>query len=189
MRSATISPRRRLVGSFPHDHGGNGRDHDPHVKPRALRFYEQTVERDAGPVADIAAAADLPEAGDSRLHGAVVTKPAAIARDLRFHDRTRADNAHLAAQHVEQLRKLIEARASQERAQRRDPRIDPELVIARPFRARRRAAREQRREPRFRANRHRAELQAVRSEEHTSELQSLAYLVCRLLLEKKKTNN
>src|SRR2546425_8251848 len=28
--------------------------------------------------------------------------------------------------------------------------------------------------------------QAWRSEEHTSELQSLAYLVCRLLLEKKK---
>src|SRR5687767_15601578 len=28
--------------------------------------------------------------------------------------------------------------------------------------------------------------QFVRSEEHTSELQSLAYLVCRLLLEKKK---
>src|SRR2546425_3997168 len=27
----------------------------------------------------------------------------------------------------------------------------------------------------------------IRSEEHTSELQSLAYLVCRLLLEKKKT--
>src|SRR2546425_5659680 len=30
---------------------------------------------------------------------------------------------------------------------------------------------------------------ASRSEEHTSELQSLAYLVCRLLLEKKKKNN
>src|SRR5205823_14553105 len=29
----------------------------------------------------------------------------------------------------------------------------------------------------------------VRSEEHTSELQSLAYLVCRLLLEKKKKKN
>src|SRR2546425_9235301 len=29
----------------------------------------------------------------------------------------------------------------------------------------------------------------VRSEEHTSELQSLAYLVCRLLLEKKKKHN
>src|SRR2546425_3332627 len=31
-----------------------------------------------------------------------------------------------------------------------------------------------------------AEAGAQRSEEHTSELQSLAYLVCRLLLEKKK---
>src|SRR2546425_12696694 len=31
-----------------------------------------------------------------------------------------------------------------------------------------------------------AGVEAVRSEEHTSELQSLAYLVCRLLLEKKK---
>src|SRR5687767_15518778 len=30
---------------------------------------------------------------------------------------------------------------------------------------------------------------AARSEEHTSELQSLAYLVCRLLLEKKKKTN
>src|SRR2546425_8690058 len=32
----------------------------------------------------------------------------------------------------------------------------------------------------------RARVQGGRSEEHTSELQSLAYLVCRLLLEKKK---
>src|SRR3989441_5751458 len=31
-------------------------------------------------------------------------------------------------------------------------------------------------------------LRVKRSEEHTSELQSLAYLVCRLLLEKKKIN-
>src|SRR5687767_15463134 len=30
---------------------------------------------------------------------------------------------------------------------------------------------------------------AARSEEHTSELQSLAYLVCRLLLEKKNATN
>src|SRR5258705_9204975 len=32
-------------------------------------------------------------------------------------------------------------------------------------------------------------LPEVRSEEHTSELQSLRHLVCRLLLEKKKKNN
>src|SRR5256884_3002116 len=35
----------------------------------------------------------------------------------------------------------------------------------------------------------RADDDAVRSEEHTSELQSRLHLVCRLLLEKKKTNN
>src|SRR3712207_7429658 len=33
-----------------------------------------------------------------------------------------------------------------------------------------------------------AELYRIRSEEHTSELQSRQYLVCRLLLEKKKNN-
>src|SRR3712207_8509804 len=35
---------------------------------------------------------------------------------------------------------------------------------------------------------HRARREDVRSEEHTSELQSRQYLVCRLLLEKKKTH-
>src|SRR2546425_6274174 len=45
--------------------------------------------------------------------------------------------------------------------------------------------------PRHAARRRRPRSAASRSEEHTSELQSLAYLVCRLLLEKKKkkTNN
>src|SRR3989441_3680564 len=37
-----------------------------------------------------------------------------------------------------------------------------------------------------RADMIKARVAAFRSEEHTSELQSLAYLVCRLLLEKKK---
>src|SRR2546425_110813 len=39
------------------------------------------------------------------------------------------------------------------------------------------------------ARRHVEEHLVARSEEHTSELQSLAYLVCRLLLEKKKKKN
>src|SRR2546425_11881652 len=57
------------------------------------------------------------------------------------------------------------------------------------FRSRRPAPR--RRRPRGAGRRLRAvgrarALRPPRSEEHTSELQSLAYLVCRLLLEKKK---
>src|SRR3712207_7142332 len=39
------------------------------------------------------------------------------------------------------------------------------------------------------ANRARERNASPRSEEHTSELQSRQYLVCRLLLEKKKINN
>src|SRR5687767_15763246 len=45
----------------------------------------------------------------------------------------------------------------------------------------------------YRQLRRRAEVElpqkTTRSEEHTSELQSLAYLVCRLLLEKKNNDN
>src|SRR3712207_7478300 len=41
----------------------------------------------------------------------------------------------------------------------------------------------------WRKDPHRAELNRRRSEEHTSELQSRQYLVCRLLLEKKKNKN
>src|SRR2546425_7171317 len=40
--------------------------------------------------------------------------------------------------------------------------------------------------PRPVGRRHGRDVRGLRSEEHTSELQSLAYLVCRLLLEKKK---
>src|SRR6478609_9800261 len=42
--------------------------------------------------------------------------------------------------------------------------------------------------PTLRAGRSAGPGSPSRSEEHTSELQSLAYLVCRLLLEKKKKN-
>src|SRR3712207_8963097 len=42
---------------------------------------------------------------------------------------------------------------------------------------------------RERAKEIKGQIHARRSEEHTSELQSRQYLVCRLLLEKKKKNN
>src|SRR5687767_15600658 len=43
-------------------------------------------------------------------------------------------------------------------------------------------------QPGVSANERTGSVNCARSEEHTSELQSLAYLVCRLLLEKKKLN-
>src|SRR2546423_5872468 len=58
--------------------------------------------------------------------------------------------------------------------------IDPELALPEPLEALR---------PEDRQGELRVDLAQSRSEEHTSELQSLAYLVCRLLLGKKKTHN
>src|SRR2546423_15003087 len=58
------------------------------------------------------------------------------------------------------------------RAERSEPRCPPRRASRAPS-------------PR-RAQRRRQAKAPARSEEHTSELQSLAYLVCRLLLEKKK---
>src|SRR5258706_9598435 len=58
-------------------------------------------------------------------------------------------------------------------------------------RAQRQAAADGRRKPEVRRRhvRHRLRTSGLRSEEHTSELQSLTNLVCRLLLEKKKKTN
>src|SRR5205823_7869482 len=66
---------------------------------------------------------------------------------------------------------------------RRKPRRTEELTHA--IRAREDPQRRRRRTPRDGKDVDVADLPGLRSEEHTSELQSLAYLVCRLLLEKK----
>ena len=61
-------------------------------------------------------AADLPQAGDAGLHRQPAAMPQVVALDLARERRPRADEAHLAAQHVQELRQLVEARASQEPA-------------------------------------------------------------------------
>src|SRR3989441_7998259 len=70
---------------------------------------------------------------------------------------------------------------------RRPPRstLFPYTTLFRSDPPRARGAARERRDARGGAGRTR---RRARSEEHTSELQSLAYLVCRLLLEKKKKN-
>src|SRR2546425_8922906 len=70
---------------------------------------------------------------------------------------------------------LFRSRLGARRARQRRPGAGPRRGAARPAGSDRGG----RQRPRAAGGR-------VRSEEHTSELQSLAYLVCRLLLEKKK---
>ena len=96
------------------------------------------IELHAPRVGRVAAAADLPQPGQARLRCVVVFDVAAIARDLGAHDRTRPDQAHLAAQHVEQLRQLVEARAAQEAPDPGDPRIVASASASPPIRRRQR---------------------------------------------------
>src|SRR5687767_15216062 len=70
-------------------------------------------------------------------------------------------------------------RCHAERLQGEVPRVEPKAPVPRANRKRDRKSDEGGHDPGI----------AARSEEHTSELQSLAYLVCRLLLEKKKTTS
>src|SRR5262249_2640673 len=86
------SPRRDLVGTFAHNYCRNGCDDDPDIEPRTMRFHEQAIHRDTRAIRDVIAAADLPEPGDPRLHRTVMTEPTPVAGDLRFDDRTRADD-------------------------------------------------------------------------------------------------
>ena len=75
-----------------------------------------------------AAAGDLPETGDARLgfeHAAAV--PGLVLLDLVRQRRPRADERHVAAQHVPELRQLVEARLAQNASDRRDARIVGQL--------------------------------------------------------------
>ena len=61
--------------------------------------------------------------GDARLH----REPAELARrvllDLHAHGRARADDAHVARQHVDEVRQLVQREPAQQRAHARDARV------------------------------------------------------------------
>src|SRR5665811_548140 len=53
------------------------------------------------------ARADLPEPGDAGLHGQPAAVPFVVVDDLVRQRRTRTHETHLAAQHIQELRKLV----------------------------------------------------------------------------------
>ena len=67
---------------------------------------------------EVAAPADLPEAGDARQHDVAALVPVVHELAVAQGQRARADEAHVALEHVEELRQLVEAQAPQERGRR-----------------------------------------------------------------------
>src|SRR5262249_33754954 len=142
-------------------HRGNGlRDDRNLARPRPA-FEILAIVLDALVVARAGAAADLPQPCDPRADQQIITAIAAVAIKLRARDRTRADEAHVAAQHVEQLRQLVEARLAQERANLGYPRINAQLLTLAPLRRRIWIRRENVGETLLAVDRHRAKLEAL----------------------------
>lgn len=63
-------------------------------------------------MAGVVASVDLPMAGQAGPDGHVGIGMFAVTRQLFFGDGAGPDEAHLTQQHVDQLRKLVEARSS-----------------------------------------------------------------------------
>src|SRR6218665_213809 len=129
------------------------------------------VEIDPPGVADIAAAADLPEPGHSGAGAKIAGVALAIVWRLIDNDGTGPHQAHLAPDHVEQLRQLVEAGDAQEAADRGNARVPGQLARRLPFPARHGVAGQIVRERGFGVWNHGAEL--VAAERPASETDAL----------------
>ena len=67
-------------------------------------------------ILDVAAAADLPQAGDAGFHGQAALVVALVLLIFVQRRRAGANQAHIAAQHVKELRQLVDAGLADELA-------------------------------------------------------------------------
>jgi hypothetical protein len=77
--------------------------------------------------ADLAARGHLVEAGDARRHAQALPGPVVVVFVLVGHGGPRAHQAHVAAQHVEHLRHLVQAQLAQPTAHGGDARVVDDL--------------------------------------------------------------
>ena len=112
-----VSGRHVSVRAARAQHGAHRSPHDVQRRCAATRS-RCTAGRGAtmSSKRQVAAAADLPQPGDARQHD--VAAPVPFFHELAVAQRqgARADEAHVALEHVEELRQLVEAEAPQQAA-------------------------------------------------------------------------
>lgn len=117
-----------LCGSRSLQNGGNGLRQDFEVEPERPVIDVFHVEFHPFFEGNGAAAVDLPQAGDARADAEAVAVPVLIESLVIAHGkRPGADQAHVALQDVEELRKLINTRLPQELPHGREARIISDL--------------------------------------------------------------
>src|SRR5438876_232036 len=116
------------AGAFSRNDGGRCREQDLDVCPERARPCVPEVETHHLVERRTAAAGDLPQSGNPGLY---VEKAAAVPRlvllELVGNRWPRADERHVSAQHVPELRQLVEAAVPEKASDRRDPWIVGEL--------------------------------------------------------------
>src|SRR3954453_21247831 len=91
----------------------------------------QVVQREHLLEGDVRAAMDLPEAGQARHQVGATAEAPGDALVLVLRQRARADEAHVAAQDVHELRQFVQREAPQERADAGHPRVLRDLEAPR----------------------------------------------------------
>src|SRR5437899_5131936 len=113
------------------EYNPNSAEENGEVAEQRPRTYVMRFELDdALEILDLVSPPHLPRAGDARLN----IEPRVVVRlvqiDFGRNGRPRADQRHLALQHVKQLGQLVEARTAQQRAETGDARIADDLEEA-----------------------------------------------------------
>src|SRR5262249_49826758 len=128
-RSRRAPPSARALAG---DHDGRGSTDDGEIRPQRLCSRVAQVEADHLVERRAAPTGDLPQSGHAGFGiDDATAMPGPVLRVFVRHGRSWADQGHLAAQHVPELRQLVEARLSEKAAERGDALVVGELEHAR----------------------------------------------------------
>src|ERR1017187_4668105 len=114
---------QRLAGAEAGQDDGDGASEDFQVEPEGPVVDVLEVELHPLIEADLVAATDLPDAGQTRFHGKAAAMPWVVVLHLGRDGRPGSDEAHVADENIPELRKLVDAGAAQEMPERSDARV------------------------------------------------------------------
>lgn len=121
------------VGTLAEEYSLDGLEQVHEIDPDGPVADVPSIHGDALFVGGVAAAAGLPHAGDAGQNHAVLAEIDAVALDFFGDNRARADEAHVAADDVPELRQLVEAGLAEEGAELCDARVVLELEVRFPL--------------------------------------------------------
>src|SRR5881628_714775 len=126
-------PGTPSVGPVTPQDGRDRPEQDLGVHPQVPAGGVTELQLDALLVGDVGAPAYGPQARDARADAQDLPGALAEIRHFVRDDRPRPDETHVAPEHIEDLRQLVDAELAEESTDASDPRVVPELSRPLPF--------------------------------------------------------